>query len=146
MALKCLNPFVQVFYSNGGIRLLNWLTGENCLNPFVQVFYSNEIRQEREIPLIVGVLIPLFRSFILMSGLSIGNSTGFLYVLIPLFRSFILIIDPMKKTVDSVCKVLIPLFRSFILISRMVGSSYRKIEGLNPFVQVFYSNGSLLPA
>ena len=37
------------------------------LNPFVQVFYSNtEDRNEKTLCLSSGVLIPLFRSFILI--------------------------------------------------------------------------------
>ena len=62
-----------------------------CLNPFVQVFYSNilsmlHIRQSPS-----GVLIPLFRSFILMLTGLLPELVAITSVLIPLFRSFILI-------------------------------------------------------
>ena len=61
-----LNPFVQVFYSNAE----NTLTGQKQLN---------------------WVLIPLFRSFILILSTYRIIRRLFRRVLIPLFRSFILI-------------------------------------------------------
>ena len=136
-----LNPFVQVFYSNK-----KNLQGEDKmkiegLNPFVQVFYSNKGRVDHKITgRFLLVLIPLFRSFILIQ--SVIYKFGLLpKVLIPLFRSFILILELLKKLSLTKC-VLIPLFRSFILI-RDKGScerNHNRSDSLNPFVQVFYSN------
>ena len=42
MKLSRLNPFVQVFYSNGIQGDEFMAVDRGCLNPFVQVFYSNE--------------------------------------------------------------------------------------------------------
>ena len=61
-----LNPFVQVFYSNEVFENLDVGKIPYSLNPFVQVFYSNKrIWQCRRVKEVL-VLIPLFRSFILM--------------------------------------------------------------------------------
>ena len=90
LAQPASNPFVQVFYSNpclGGLIV----DVEDGLNPFVQVFYSN--------------------------GESMWEESSALYwVLIPLFRSFILIISKKWKLFECTEMVLIPLFRSFILM------------------------------
>ena len=68
---------------------MNMDTVNQCLNPFVQVFYSNMSKKMVTFRCDERVLIPLFRSFILMQ-----NAYKILRkvkkVLIPLFRSFIL--------------------------------------------------------
>ena len=85
------------------------------------------------------VLIPLFRSFILIVPYCELQSLLY-YVLIPLFRSFILILERLASFYHA-RSVLIPLFRSFILIfKKEYYNKTQKEEGLNPFVQVFYSN------
>ena len=61
-------------------------------------------------------------------------------VLIPLFRSFILIHTTGIGSEEPCMNVLIPLFRSFILIHKVNAASAAVSSGLNPFVQVFYSN------
>ena len=61
-----LNPFVQVFYSNMGFNFNKLTVGDICLNPFVQVFYSNVNAAKTIQAVIQKVLIPLFRSFILI--------------------------------------------------------------------------------
>ena len=61
-----LNPFVQVFYSNKSVALSKVVLKKSAgLNPFVQVFYSNTFFSVTE-ALESCVLIPLFRSFILI--------------------------------------------------------------------------------
>ena len=86
-----------------------------CLNPFVQVFYSNAIVFNRNVVNVPRVLIPLFRSFILILVQIFVFVLGTGIVLIPLFRSFILILVHGKR-IPAYIGVLIPLFRSFILI------------------------------
>ena len=63
-------------------------------------------------------------------------------VLIPLFRSFILI-KLFLCFLQGFTSVLIPLFRSFILINRPGFEVVSAKKRLNPFVQVFYSNSIL---
>ena len=66
------------------------------LNPFVQVFYSNfQNLIEKSISEKKTVLIPLFRSFILIPKFMELNIVMLKVVLIPLFRSFILITKEM---------------------------------------------------
>ena len=63
-------------------------------------------------------------------------------VLIPLFRSFILI-KLFLCFLQGFTSVLIPLFRSFILINRPGFEVVSAKKRLNPFVQVFYSNEAI---
>ena len=42
ITVTCLNPFVQVFYSNLRGAKENETNRKTSLNPFVQVFYSNK--------------------------------------------------------------------------------------------------------
>ena len=62
----CLNPFVQVFYSNWSGSAGVFTMTRAGLNPFVQVFYSNKKKNFENYMICVDVLIPLFRSFILI--------------------------------------------------------------------------------
>ena len=62
----CLNPFVQVFYSNEGLACV-MMQEKYGLNPFVQVFRLYEFRQKLEVAGFQPPLIPLFRSFILIN-------------------------------------------------------------------------------
>ena len=73
--LTSLNPFVQVFYSNIDIRGGKFHSVTNCLNPFVQVFYSNISDYWKSCKCRI-VLIPLFRSFILIRVCTGKNSSG----------------------------------------------------------------------
>ena len=62
-----------------------------------------------------SVLIPLFRSFILICE-NCPIFSFYAHVLIPLFRSFILMLMTLGTNMEQKKSVLIPLFRSFILI------------------------------
>ena len=110
------------------------------LNPFVQVFYSNRRNDKRRSCSPFRVLIPLFRSFILITVEALILGLVQILVLIPLFRSFILMGIDNEWIQLGRKKVLIPLFRSFILISCKQKIRKQQSTCLNPFVQVFYSN------
>ena len=89
--LALMGYFVQVFYSNALFLALMGYDGYTRLNPFVQVFYSNKNLKNKVPKDGKKVLIPLFRSFILIFKQNKGKNFWICNVLIPLFRSFILI-------------------------------------------------------
>ena len=134
-----LNPFVQVFYSNETGTALEQLPGQIGLNPFVQVFYSNAYLNDTIVVKDPNVLIPLFRSFILIVQNRL-NAHIYIQCLNPFVQVFYSNTDSNPEKYLG-AYVLIPLFRSFILIvtrrSHIIAS---EIASLNPFVQVFYSN------
>ena len=122
------------------IKALKEYDMAKSLNPFVQVFYSNMKNIKAIWHRFISVLIPLFRSFILMCFIKIDNNVFYAQVLIPLFRSFILMTGTPLYTCTMLTSVLIPLFRSFILINKGGIQRFSIWTSLNPFVQVFYSN------
>ena len=87
----------------------------NRLNPFVQVFYSNAKRWTK-------------------------GDYDRLYVLIPLFRSFILIRKTMTVHTTSMTSSLNPFVQVFYSNDNSLVHEGISLYSLNPFVQVFYSN------